>query len=101
MIAYTIGQEPSYDKSLAEEEATKKTGERPDWDPPYEGGWVWRTAEEAQSYILREGSRLEFRAAVYELELPGPSWAECVRPSPLEGEPGNLLRDSLIVRKIY
>lgn len=52
-IAYTVGLASSYEKAI-DEMATKgekvqKTGRMPEDD--YEGGWIWRTREEAQAKI--------------------------------------------------
>ena len=51
--AYTVGATTSYDQSLAEEppEKCKKLGRHLEWDKPYEGGWAFRTRQEAQHFL--------------------------------------------------
>ena len=66
--AYTIGARKPYTEALQQESAVYKIGARPDDRPPYTGGWVWRTFEEATAFIER--SSLSFDAAVFELLLP-------------------------------
>jgi hypothetical protein len=52
-IAYTVGlvssYEPSIDEAAAKGETVHKTGRMP--EDNYEGGWIWRTREEAQAKI--------------------------------------------------
>ena len=100
-LAYTIGSEKSYDDALLDtHEPTSKIGVRPDWDPPYAGGCLWRTPEEARAFIEVSGDTLGFNAAVYELALPT-GWDEDASPgvSP-DGPFHHLLHDALIVRKV-
>lgn len=48
IIAFTIGHTKSYNKALADDSHNCfKTGRRED----YEGGWIWKTAEEADDFI--------------------------------------------------
>jgi hypothetical protein len=101
-LAYTIGNEKSYDLALLDTDVGPplKTGVRPDWDPPYTGGCIWRSAQEARAYIDSQGDRLGFTAAVYELALPT-GWEQDVSPEPsTEGPFHHLLHDALIVRKV-
>ena len=56
-IAYTIGNRKGYDRDLlspdvvAGERAVRKMGRSEEEGDPYEGGWIWRTREEAQAFI--------------------------------------------------
>lgn len=101
MLAYTIGQEAAYDASLTNtDDPPHKVGARPEWDPPYDGGWVWRTPGEAAAFILAQGVGLGFTAAVYEIELPL-GWDEDVSPEPHEDGAYRLLNDARIVRKVW
>ena len=77
--AYTIRNKSGYDRALSEPEPVFKLGVRPEDDPPYEGGWVWRTAPEALLFI--RVTELPFEAAVYLLELPT-DWDTNVSPEP-------------------
>lgn len=100
--AYTIGNEHSYDLSLADtENPPSKIGVQPDWDPPYPGGCLWRLPEEAQAFIETSGDTLGFHAAVYELLLPT-GWDEDASSeiSP-DGTYHHLLHTARIVRKIH
>lgn len=48
IVAFTIGDTLSYDQALNDDpEHCIKIGAWKD----YEGGWIWRTAEEAQAFI--------------------------------------------------
>jgi hypothetical protein len=49
IVAFTIGHTGSYDKLLAEgpPERCQKMGAHDD----YEGGYIWKTAEEAEAFI--------------------------------------------------
>lgn len=99
--AYTIGDEHSYDLSLADtENPPSKIGVQPDWDPPYAGGCLWKTPEEAQAFIEMSGEALGFAAAVYELELPT-GWDEDASPemSP-DGPYHHLLHTARILQKV-
>lgn len=49
MDAYTIGHTKNYDRALAEGE-NSKLGQTID----YEGGWIWRTAEEAITFLREQ-----------------------------------------------
>ena len=91
--AFTIGSQKAYDRDLATLEVNKKIGVRDD----YGGGWVWRTAEEAQAFIDTH-PELAFTAKVYGLVLPR-SWEADVSPEP-EPEDGvhRLLNDANLVQ---
>lgn len=84
--AFTVGDTKSYEEALGQPDA-KKLGRRPEFDPPYEGGWVFRTEEEARVFLdsgrISEVSDLapSQRFSVYGLMLPH-GWAEDVSPSP-------------------
>ena len=96
-IAYTIGHEKNYDILLLSGE-THKLGRQLDESPPYPGGWVWRTALEAQTFI--QNTTLGFEAAVYTLELVE-CWKTDVTPYPGEDGVHNLLIDARIVGKVH
>jgi hypothetical protein len=56
--AFTIGNEHSYDQALAYQPGpAHKLGARLEDDPPYKGGCIWRTPEEAHEYIVTQGGR--------------------------------------------
>lgn len=105
-LAYTVGQTSSYDKCLADgkPEEMKKLGKRlPCADNPcgYEGGWVWKTAKEADSFRLNSFNNFEPNwdpkdFSVYEIELPV-GWDI---DTTFNGSFSNLLVDSPILRKI-
>jgi hypothetical protein len=85
--AYTVGATKSYDQSLAEEPPEKccKLGRHLEWDRPYEGGWIFRTREEAQAFLdsgrISEVSDLTppERFSVYGILLPN-GWDTDVSP---------------------
>lgn len=79
-VAFTIGNRISYDRSLAENPKLQKLGQRLDEDPPYEGGWVWRTLGQASRFI-EENPDLGFPPAVYAVTLPT-GWVVDVSPEP-------------------
>ena len=99
-FAVTIGAQESYDQALQKEGIQFKIGKRPNDNPPYEGGWVWQTAEEAFAFVTIQKNSLGFEAAVYELELPV-SWKVDVStsPSPRDGV-YRLQHDARIIRRI-
>lgn len=100
MKAYTIGAEKSYDEALADKEnPVHKIGRRPDFDPPYEGGWVWRTVEEALEFLVTHEESFGFTAAVYALDLPS-TWDESVCPYPDTDGAHHLRLDVRILRKV-
>lgn len=75
--AYTIGDMDSYEAALDTSESVWKLGRTED----YGGGWVWRTAPEAQAFI----STVTFPARVYGLILPT-GWDSDVGPvNPADG----------------
>jgi hypothetical protein len=92
--AYTIGAEKSYDTALSSQEPVFKIGQQLSEDPPYPGGWVWSTPEEAFEFI--KTTDLKFKAAVYEIELLH-SWEEDVY-EPMQGV-HHLLHDAQIIKK--
>lgn len=97
-LAFTIGNRKGYDHALATQERAHKTGVRPESDPPYRGGWVWKTAEDADAFIKR--TPLPFVAAVYAIELPT-GWNEDVSPEPCpEDGVHNLLHDAVILHRV-
>ena len=98
-VAYTIGAEKSYDRALTEDSPVSKLGVRPDDDPPYGGGWVWRTAEDARAFIASQKVPLWFTPAVYELRLPT-GWDVDVSKDVEEDGVHRLLNDAIIVRKM-
>jgi hypothetical protein len=105
-VAYTIGRTTSYEQAIREPGGTKKLGRRPDDDPPYEGGWVWSTIQQANDFrtglmetLFPNWKSQEF--SVYELDLPN-GWEVDVSPDPIA--PGDtacgahfLLNDAQIV----
>lgn len=96
--AFTVGNERSYDQALSSPSPVHKLGVRPEWDPPYEGGWVWRTAEEALAFLAE--NPVPWPPGVYELVLPS-GWDEDVLPEPDSQDGVHRLRnDSLIIRKV-
>ena len=105
-LAYTVGRTSSYDKCLVDDkpEEMKKLGKRlPGTDFPcgYEGGWVWKTAEEADSFRLNSLNNFEpnwdFKDfSVYEIELTIGWYIDTI----FAGEYSNLLVDAPILRKI-
>lgn len=99
IIAFTVGNTSSYDRSLAEDlEHCFKLGKRDDYD----GGWIWKNAEEAEAFIqspeflkINWGDdipRPPEKFSVYKVELVN-GWNDV---SPIPGEDGiyNLLIDS-------
>lgn len=96
--AYTIGREKSYDIALTEGSPVSKLGARPDEDPPYGGGWVWRTAEDAQAFIASQKVVLWWGPAVYELCLPT-GWDVDVSKDMEADGVHRLINDATIVRK--
>lgn len=69
--AYTVGAEAAYDQNLIDypEDGGSKLGQTED----YEGGWVWKTPEEAKEFAATLDDGQPF--AVYELKLPS-GWEE-------------------------
>lgn len=71
-IAYTVGHTSSYDQGLQEEPELKKTGRSEE----YEGGWIWKTSEEARAFLSTElfrkvmPNRNPTEFSVYSLALP-------------------------------
>jgi hypothetical protein len=92
VTAFTIGIEDCYEQAILDNPNTKKLGRMGD----YEGGWVWKTFEEAREFLVAQGLQDQYR--VYGLSLEG-SWETDVspEPSPKDGV-HRLLRDSRIVR---
>ena len=107
-FAYTIGRTSSYDKGLRENDKLTKIGRLPasETDPEgYPGGWVWKTAEEADEFRLKglrqaEPSWDPETFSVYLLLLPN-TWTESVSTEPrTEDGVHNLLIDALILRRV-
>ena len=98
--AFTLGNKSSYDRDLAANQDNTKLGARPDDVPPYEGGWVWRTAEDAQAFIPLARLILNCEPAVYTLELPA-DWETDVSltPHPEDGV-HRLLNAAAILRRV-
>lgn len=98
MEAFTIGSQSSYDRALSEPEPVFKWGVHPEEEPPYEGGWVWRTAAEAHLFI--QNTALSFKAAVYALQLPA-DWDTDVSPEPHPSDGVHRLQnDARILRRV-
>jgi len=115
--AYTIGNKESYDRILAKEPNTKKLGRQVLNGSLYEGGWVWRTAREAEDFLIGEdpiwdpryghkrmgGGMISFDGrkpvlcAVYGLVLPN-GWEGDVSRRRYADGVRRLLTDALIVR---
>jgi len=95
MTAYTIGNEHGYDETLASGTAVYKLGKRPEED--YPGGWVCKTIDDAQNFINDQD--LPFKAAVYEIELPG-TWETDVTSKPGGDGVHNLLVNAKIIKKV-
>lgn len=105
-IAYTIGRTTSYEKAIREPGGTKKLGRRPNDDPPYDGGWVWPTIEQANAFRtgLMEINLPSWKAkdfSVYELDLPN-GWdvdvsQELVAPETAANGARFLLNDAQII----
>jgi hypothetical protein len=102
-IAFTIGNEANYDKTLAESKASgrpmRKTGKSDQGrDADYPGGWVFddigRAIEATLDAPLLLGSAAVF--AVYELELPG-TWDECTY---VHDGARHLLVDAVVIGKV-
>jgi len=93
MPAFTIGNATSYDRALAEEPEVLKLGAFDD----YAGGWVWRTAADAQAFM--DAAALPWEGAVYELELPT-GWEADVNPKVAPDGAHNLLHDARILRRV-
>lgn len=100
MIVYTIGHTGSYNETLkSSPNETYKMGKRDDYD----GGWIWKTAEEAQAFIdspaflkVDWGDNLPRhpeKFSVYKVQLPN-GWDKDVSPVPGEDGIYNLLTDS-------
>jgi hypothetical protein len=94
--AFTVGNAKNYDQALREDPLVEKTGVRVDTDPPYSGGWVWRTREEAETYIREHRVELKFRPKVYGLILPV-GWDLDVSRQPAPDGVHRLLHDARIV----
>jgi hypothetical protein len=89
--AYTIGNRIGYDRDLASLPVVTKIGR----DEDYPGGWVWRTAAEAQQFI--DATDLSFPAKVYGLVLPN-GWEQDVSAEPGDDGVHNLLNDARIIQ---
>lgn len=89
--AYTIGR--GYDAYFETQEAPKKSGHHEDYD----GGWVWRTREEAQAFIDSKKEGVDDSYKVYGLSLPN-GWATDVSPEPAADGIRRLLTDSPLLQ---
>lgn len=107
MHAYTLGHKTSYDKALVEKPSVKKLGKRPVGHPDvpegYDGGWVWKTAEEAHAYYAGNKEAIEGeknrRFAVYRLKLKG-TWESDVSKRRATDGVHRLLVDAKIVGRV-
>lgn len=88
--AYTLGHTESYDQALREG-PVKKSGKK----DGYEGGWVFKTAEEAEEFNKRTQKGKGY--SVYGLILPN-SWEEDVSENPAEDGIHTLLNSAMIVK---
>lgn len=109
MIAYCLGHRKSYDLYLQTDKNPCKLGRRDD----YEGGTVWLTLEEVNSYLSEAitnnisfsinnnpCSASEF--SIYELELPG-TYKECVEKAKIAYSTKiaySLLKDAKLLKRI-
>lgn len=94
--AFTIGNEAVYEEVLRGEDDVIKIGFRPDLDPPYPGGWVWRTREAAQAFIDANPD-LGFKAKVYGLVLPVGWHLDVSRERDPESGAYHLVHDALVI----
>jgi hypothetical protein len=96
MIAYTVGNETNYDRSLAEQAARGQLMHKCGKDPEdsYPGGWVWKAFEEARAKAA-EFAYVPF--AVYEITLAG-TWDECTYA--FEDGTRRLISNAVVVRKV-
>ncbi len=98
-IAFTVGRAASYDAYLQDDPAPAKCGAY----EGYDGGWVWRTEEQAQAFLASEAFARAFdlpasEFGVYRLELPT-DWAFDVSASPHWSDGVHrLLNDARIVQ---
>jgi len=90
MYAYTIGLEINYDILLNNTTPAIKLG-KTDY---YDGGWVWKSFDDAYKFSLSYPG-----FAAYLIELPG-TWDECVSQVPASDGVHNLLKNSIILRKV-
>ena len=115
--AYTVGNEASYDRGLAEDPGMKKLGRQMLHGSLYEGGWVWRSRAGAEAFLSGEDLCHDPRAgyqrhgrgmisfaegrpvqcAVYGLILPN-GWDGDVSRFPYHDGVHRLLTDSVMVR---
>jgi hypothetical protein len=97
--AYTIGRTTSYDEALATDEP-EKVGK----NDGYDGGVVWKTAQEARDFLNsgRKFGMLKFADikdySVYELELKN-NWNIDVTDYTIE-DTYRLLNNAKIVKKV-
>lgn len=87
-IAYTIGHTKNYQKAFQSSSTVYKTGRQPD----YEGGWIWKTKEEAQKFLIQS----EFNSmSVFGIQLPN-DWNQDVSEQPGTDGVHHLLIDALL-----
>lgn len=103
IVAFTIGHTKSYNEALNNDpEHAYKLGATKD----YEGGWIWKTAEEAQNFIQSDAfhkidwgdgrSRNPVNFSVYKVLLVN-GWKD-VSSIPRENKIFNLLVDSRFIK---
>jgi hypothetical protein len=105
-FVYTIGRTSSYDEAVADAQDHMKLGKRgPSQEFPegYDGGWVWKTPAEANTFRVDHLREFEpewdpTTFSVYKLELPT-SWEVDVYKSG-SSVYSSLLNDSKIVCRV-
>lgn len=96
--AYTVGNKASYEEGLAAGKLMKAGA-----TDEHEGGWVWRTREEAVSFLDSWNWEISFdgrppvRMEVYGILLPN-GWDQDVASHPTEDGIHRLLVDAEIVK---
>ena len=96
--AFTVGYAKSYDEALSKG-TPEKLGRRDDYD----GGWIWRTPEEARTFLTTATFAETFRNrdpaefSVYRLELPT-GWEIDVSEAPHSDGVHRLLNDARIIK---
>ncbi len=103
--AYTVGNAKSYDRLLDDRYVPLlKKGSTTIKD--YDGGWVWKTPEEARAFLWTPAFAAAFPLrnnqdfAVYEMTLPA-GWDVDVSKEPLADGAHHLLNDAVIVARIF
>lgn len=93
--AFTIGSTKSYDALFEAEHPAFKLGQRAD----YEGGWVWKTAKEADVFRLSMSETDPAKFSVYAILLPD-DWETDVSAAPASDGVHRLLNDARILHKV-